>query len=107
MSASLPQARPVARIVTRGIAWQPAQSVEALAVCAALFFSLFVNATFWRETIATGDLHGAAGWLSGLSLFVLVTALHTLLLLAVLARRTAKPVLTLLLLVSAAAAYYM
>ena len=107
MSASLPQSRPVARIVTRGIAWQPTLSVEALALCAALFFSLFVNATFWRETIATGDLHGAAGWLSGLSLFVLVTALHTLLLLAVLARRPPGRCSPLLLLVSAVAAYYM
>lgn len=107
MNASLSQARPVAHAMARSIAWQPTLSVEALALCTALFFSLFVNATFWRETIATGDLHGAGGWLSGLSLFVLVTALHTLLLLAVLARRIARPVLTLLLLVSAMAAYYM
>lgn len=107
MSATLRQARPFADTIMSSLAWRPTLSVETLALCAALFFSIFVNATFWRQTFATGDLHGATGWLSGASLFVLVTALQSFLLLALLSRRTARPVLTVLLLVSAAAAYYM
>ena len=107
MSATLSQARPVAEALVRRAAWRPTLSVEMLALCASLFFSAFGNASFWRAVLATGDLHGVAGWLSGISLFVLVTALHLILLLALLWSRAARPVLAALLLVSAMAAYFM
>lgn len=105
-TVALPRARAAARwrVALRA---RPTLSVEALALCAALFFSVFGNAVFWREVVATGDLHGAAGMLSLACLFVLVTALHAFALLLLLNRVTARPLLTVLLLVSAAAAYFM
>jgi lipid A ethanolaminephosphotransferase len=85
----------------------PVLSTEALALCASLFFSIFGNLVFWREVLATGDLHGPTGLLSGVSLFVLVTALQTFLFCLLLVRPLAKPVLIVLLLVSAVAIHYM
>jgi lipid A ethanolaminephosphotransferase len=96
-----------ARAVVAHIARRPIASVEALALCASLFFSVFGHAVFWREVFATGDLHGATGLLSGISLFVLIAALQTFLFCLLLYRPVAKPVLIVLLLVSALAIHFM
>ena len=98
--------RPIG-MFARIAAYRPRLSVEALALLASLFFSIFGNNVFWREVIATGDLHGATGVLSGASLFVLVTALQTILFCLLLYRPIAKPVLMLLLLISASAIHFM
>jgi lipid A ethanolaminephosphotransferase len=95
---------------SRGFAWlarRPMLSVETLALVAAVFFSVFGNLAFWHEVLATGDLHGANGFRSGVSLFVLVTALQTLLFCLLLYRPIAKPVLALLLLASSGAIHFM
>ena len=89
------------------VAFRPRMSVEALAFAASLFFTMFCNGAFWHRVADTGALHGPGGWLTAASLLVAITALHMLLLLVVLHRRTAKPVLTVLLLVTAMAVYYM
>ncbi len=98
--------RPIG-MFARVAAYRPTCSVETLALLASLFFSVFGNTVFWREVIATGDLHGANGLLSGVSLFVLVTALQTILFCLLLYRPVAKPVLILLLLISASAIHFM
>lgn len=107
MSTTQVRARPWIDAAAACLAWRPAITVERLALYAALFFSLTANTVFWREVIATGDLHGPRGLLSGLSLFALVTSLHAVLLLALLARRTAKPVLIVLLMTTASATWFM
>lgn len=89
------------------LARRPRISVEALAVATSVFFTVFCNGAFWQGVAATGALRGAGGWLTAASLFVAITALHAVLLLLVLGRRTAKPVLTLLFLVTALAVHYM
>lgn len=89
------------------LAARPRISVEALAFAASVFFTVTCNGAFWQRVAATGALHGAGGWLTAASLFAAITALHTLLLLLVLERRTAKPLLALLFLVTALAVHYM
>ncbi len=88
-------------------AFRPQLSVESLALATSVFFTVFCNGPFWQRAAATGALQGAGGWLTAVSLFVAITALHMVLLLVVLHRRTAKPLLTVLLLATAMAVYYM
>lgn len=106
MSTPLSLADAASGAFAQRVLGRPTLSVEALALLASLFFSVFGNVVFWREVIATGDLHGATGLLSGASLFVLVTALQTFLLCLLLYRPLVKPVLIALLLVSAAAVHF-
>ncbi|WP_368566201.1 phosphoethanolamine transferase [Pseudoxanthomonas sp. UTMC 1351] len=86
---------------------RPQMTVEGVAIVAAGFFTLFCNATFFREIAGVGALSGASGWRTGLSLIVAIAALHMVLLCLMLNRWTAKPLLTLLLLVTAAASHFM
>ena len=88
-------------------AFRPQLSTESLALAGSVFFTIFCNGAFWDRVAATGALQGAGGWLTATSLFVAITALHTVLLLLVLHRRTAKPVLAVLFLVTAMAVHYM
>lgn len=81
----------------------PELSSEALILACSVFFTLFSNAAFWRAAIP----HPLQQWQMALSLFVVVTAVHALLLGLVVNRWTAKPLLTVLLLVTALAAHYM
>jgi lipid A ethanolaminephosphotransferase len=106
MSANATPATAV-RFLWDRAASRPIVSTEALALYASLYFSVFGHAVFWREVIATGDLHGATGLLSGVSLFVLVAALQTFLFCLLLFRPLAKPMLVALLLVSATAIHFM
>ena len=82
-------------------------SQERLAVLVAVYLSLTANHTFFRVVGDLGAFSGAQGAGLGASLFVAITALNTTLLLVVMNRWTAKPMLTLLLVVTAAAAYFM
>lgn len=90
----------------RWAAVRPLLTVEQLACMASLYFSVMFNLAYWRAVMATGSLHGAGGALTGVSMFLAITALHTLLLGVVLNRWTAKPLLALLLVGTAAAAYF-
>ncbi len=93
-------------IHSRALRW-PILSPEALALAASTFFTLFLNHAFWRAVIATGDLHGPTGWLSLMSLVVLIIALHAFLLLLLLWPGITKPVVCVLLMISSVAAHYM
>ena len=102
--------------VRRGLHWQglraalvrrPEVSAEGLALAASLFFTAACNTSFFRAVAASGVLDEPSGWLTGACLVVLVTALQALLLLVLMTRWTAKPVLTLLLLVTALAVHFM
>ena len=101
MDITLPRSQGVARSVAW--AFSPAMGSERLILLCSLFFTLFSNLTFWRAAIE----HPLQQWRLALSLFVVVTALHALLLGLVVNRWTAKPVLTALLLVTALASHYM
>lgn len=83
--------------------WRPQISGESLVLLSALYFSLFSNGAFWHAAI----VHPLAQWRFVLSLFLVVTALHALLLGLVINRWVAKPLLTVLLLVTAVASHYM
>ena len=90
---------------TDGPAWlrrRPTVSIELLALLASLFFTMACNHELWH-TLAV-DLHAHARLLA--AVFVFVTALQAFLLGLVLARCTAKPLLTVLLAATAFASYY-
>lgn len=88
------------------MAWlrcRPVLSADALVVLASLYFTVFCNGAFWHNAIVAPSLQ----WKLALALFVVVTALHTLLLGLFIHRRFAKPLLSLLILAVAAAAHFM
>ena len=85
---------------------RPSLTVERLALFASLYFTLVFNTAYWRGVAATGALHGGAGVLAGVSMFLAVTALHALLLGVLLNRWTAKPLLAVLMVGTSAAAYF-
>ncbi len=82
--------------------FSPVMGSERLILLCSLFFTVFSNAAFWHAAIE----HPLQQWRLALSLFVVVTALHALLLGLVVNRWTAKPLLTVLLLVTAVASHY-
>ena len=86
---------------------RPEMSTEGLALAASLFFTVACNGSFFRAVAASGALDQASGWQTGICLAVLITALHMILLLAVLTRWTAKPVLGILFVVTALAVHFM
>ncbi|WP_342315248.1 phosphoethanolamine--lipid A transferase [Lysobacter sp. FW306-1B-D06B] len=86
---------------------RPEMTVERLAFLVAAFFTVFCNGAFFRAVAATGTLHGPKGWLTALSLVLMVGALNMLLLCLLLNRWTFRPVLTVLLPVTALAAHFM
>ena len=88
----------------RSVAWafSPAMSTERLILLCSLFFTVFSNMAFWHAAVE----NPLQQWRLALSLFVVVTTLHALLLGLVISRWNAKPVLTVLLLVTALASHY-
>lgn len=89
--------------VTAWLGWRPELSSEALVVLTCLYFTVFSNGAFWRNAIVAP----LAQWKLVAALFVVITALHVLLLGLLVHRAYAKPLLTVLILATAAAAYYM
>jgi len=88
------------------MAWlrrRPVISTELLALLASLFFTVACNYELWHTLVA--DLHAHARLV--VAVFVFVTAVQAFLLGLVLARWTAKPLLTGLFAITALAAYYM
>ncbi|MGH8062374.1 MAG: phosphoethanolamine transferase, partial [Pseudoxanthomonas sp.] len=89
-----------------GVAWwrqRPWLSSEWLIVLCSLFFTIFSNGAFWHAALT----HPLQQWRFVVSLFLVITALHALLLGLVVNRWSAKPLLTVLLLVTAVASHYM
>lgn len=91
------------RALDAWFAWRPRLGVESLALLASLFFALACNVPFWQAMAA----HAPGQWRLWAAMFLLLVALHGLLLGLVLNRWTAKPLLALLFVVTAFAAYYM
>ncbi|MET0893720.1 MAG: phosphoethanolamine--lipid A transferase [Pseudoxanthomonas sp.] len=105
MSATL-LSRALGRTTVVPAAWwknTPTLASESLILLISLLFTLFSNGAFWHAALSSP----LQQWRLGLSLFLLVTALHAFLLGLVVNRWTARPLLTVLLLVTAAAAHYM
>jgi len=86
--------------------WRPELSVESLALLTSAYFSVTANGAFWRAIAANGVFAAPSGWMTAISLFAAIFAVHAALLCAVMTRWTAKPVLTVLLLTTAAASYF-
>lgn len=106
MSIVVANPEAIGRKDDRPMAWwrlRPVLASETLILLCSVFFSLFSNGLFWRSALA----HPLEQWRLALSLFLLVTALHALLLGLVVNRWTAKPLLSVLLLVTALATHYM
>ena len=97
MSASTLDGGLAAETATRATAWwrsRPEIGTEKLALLAALYFTLFSNGAFWRAAID----QPLPQWRFVLSLLLVMTALHALLLGLAVNRWTARPLLTVLLL---------
>ncbi|NIJ68266.1 phosphoethanolamine transferase [Xanthomonas sp. 60] len=84
-------------------AWRPQLSTEALILLASVFFAVAGNGLFWRSAMAghPGSLRYA------LSLLLLLSGVHALLLGVLVWRWNAKAVVSVLLLVTALASHYM
>jgi len=79
---------------------------ETLALGFSLFFALAGNRLFWTHALQGRDLTQGHTLLLAAALFALLTTLHFLLVVPLLARRTFRPLLGLLCLASACAIYY-
>ncbi len=82
---------------------RPTLSSEALIMCVSLLFTLAYNLSFWHAAMPQPWSH----WRLGVSLFVVVTALHCFLLGLVGNRWLLKPLLGVLLVVTALASHFM
>ena len=82
---------------------RPVIASETLLLAVSLYFSMFSNGEFWRNVIVAP----AVQWKLAAALFVIITAVHALLLGMLIHRRYARPVLAVLILVTAVATYYM
>lgn len=82
---------------------RPELGAESLILFASLYFTLFSNVAFWSAAISAPIQQ----WRLVISLFLVITGLHALLLGLVVGRWTAKPLLTVLLLATALASHYM
>lgn len=88
------------------VAWlqrRPCISSEVLILLASLYFTTFSNAAFWGQALP----HPLAQSSLGLSLLLIITGLHALLLALLVPDRALKPVLTILILVTAVVSHYM
>ena len=81
-------------------------TVEQLALAASLYWLLLCNRPLFVAVFAGRDLGAASSWLLGTSVAVLLLALHGLILLLVLNRWTARPLLALLFVITAFATFY-
>ncbi len=86
---------------------RPALRSDSLALIAGVFFAALCNFPFWSALLTGRDAAALDTWRLLGGTFVLVAALHTFLLLLVLNRWTAKPLLILLALTLAPAVYFM
>jgi len=83
--------------------WQPQLSTESVIMLASLFFALACNRLFWQQALSTHS----GGLLFALSLLILLTGIHALLLGLLLWRWNGKVLLSVLLLATAFAVHYM
>lgn len=82
-------------------------SIEGVLLLASLFFALFCNTLFLSGMLAGYDMAKPASWLLGGSLFVVLVAVHFVLLGLVATRWTTKPLLAVLFVATAFAVHFM
>lgn len=82
-------------------------TVEQLVFVASLFWALSANRVFLGAALKGRNMAELSAWGFGATLFVLVLALHVVLLLLVANRWTVKPMLAVLAVATAGASYYM
>src|SRR5574343_1143732 len=93
--------------VQRLVAGQIVLSIESVILLASLFFALFCNSLFLSGMLAGYDMARPSSWLLAGSLFVVLVAVHFVLLGLVATRWTTKPVLALLFVTTAFAVHFM
>lgn len=81
-------------------------TTEALALATGLFFATTCNVTFFRAVMADRSWADSNTWLLGGAVLTMLTAGHVALLLLVLHRRLARPLLSVLIVTTAFATYY-
>lgn len=91
----------------RLVAGQLVLSIESVILLASLFFALFCNSLFLSGMLAGYDMARPSSWLLAGSLFVVLVAVHFVLLGLVATRWTTKPVLALLFVTTAFAVHFM
>ncbi|MCG2576299.1 phosphoethanolamine transferase [Dechloromonas sp. XY25] len=102
--------RPLAALISfaqRLAAGQVVLSIESVLLLASLFFALFCNTMFLSGMLAGYDMARPASWLLGASLFVVLVAVHFVLLGLVATRWTTKPLLAVLFVATAFAVHFM
>ena len=82
-------------------------STEVLVLCVCTYFIAVANHSFWASALADRSPGDAGTWRFGVGVFVLLVALHFILVCVIATRRTAKPLLILLLVCTAFASYFM
>ncbi len=82
---------------------RPSVGIESLLVAVSLYFSVFSNGAFWRNVIVAPTVQ----WRFAIGLFVIITAVHALLLGLLVYRRHARPILAVLILLTALVTHYM
>ena len=91
-----------------GWLWQrPQLRVESLALLISVWFTAVCNPLFWTAITAGRPFAQGSTWLFIVAVSVTVIALHFILVVVLLNRWTAKPLLVLLIAATAMAAYYM
>ncbi len=102
--------RPLAALISfaqRLAAGQVVLSIESVLLLASLFFALFCNSLFLSGMLAGYDMARPGSWLLGGSLFVVLVAVHFVLLGLVATRWTTKPLLAVLFVATAFAVHFM
>lgn len=90
----------------RRLAGAATLSVESLVLAASLYWAVSANRLFFSGALAQRSWSDPAAWGFGAALFVLVFALHAVLLALVATRWTVKPAIALLSVAAAAATFY-
>lgn len=81
--------------------------IESLTLVVSVAFTLFCNRSFWSEVSAVRDFSDPAGWLLLVSIGLLITGLHWLLLLILCNRWSTKPVLGIVFIMTIGVVYFM
>lgn len=93
-----------------GSAWwrvRPQVSTEVLALAASVYFAFACNSSFLGGVLAGRSWSDPSTWVFAGAMLLLLASLHLLLLLLVLHRRIARPLLSVLIVATAFASYYM
>ena len=106
-SPAAPQADPSATSPAPTAPLQISATLEQVLVATSVFWALSANRSFLAAALAGRTLDDLSAWGFAAALFVLLVALHLLLLLPLASRWTVKPLLAVLIVATAAATHFM